>query len=68
MSLRSSRFKVPFSVSLGMIHGASLALNVALVPAILAGLFSGRWLIGRIPQRVFEGLLLLFAAVRLLLV
>lgn len=51
-----------------MIHGASLALNVALVPAILAGLFSGRWLIGRIPQRVFEGLLLLFAAVRLLLV
>jgi len=64
-------FKVPFSVSLGVIHGSSLTLNAALVPAILAGLFSGRWLIGRIPQRVFEGLLLLFAAgaaVRLLLV
>jgi len=64
-------FKVPFSVSLGVIHGSSLALNAVLVPAILAGLFAGRWLIGRIPQRAFEGLLLLFAvgaAVRLLVV
>ena len=55
-------FKVPFSVSLGVIHGTSLTLNATLVPAILVGLFSGRWLIGRIPQRAFEGLLLVFAA------
>jgi len=55
-------FKVPFSASLGLIYGSSLALNAVLVPAILAGLFAGRWLIGRVSQRVFEGLLLVFAA------
>ena len=55
-------FKVPFSVSLGVIHGSSLMLNAVLVPAILIGLFAGRWLIHRLPQRVFEGLLLAFAA------
>jgi uncharacterized membrane protein YfcA len=56
-------FKVPFSVSLGVIHGSSLALNAAPVPPILIGLFAGRWLMHRIRQRVFEGLLLAFAAI-----
>src|SRR5438105_121797 len=55
--------KVPFSVSLGLIHGSSLVLNALLIPAIMVGLFAGRWLIGRIPQKVFESLLLTFAAV-----
>ena len=55
-------FKVPFSVWLGVIHGSSLTLDAVLVPAVLAGLLCGRWLIGRISQRVFDGVLLLFAA------
>ena len=54
--------KVPFSIGLGLIHGSSLWLNLALVPTIVAGLFSGRWLIGRLPQRAFEALLTVFAA------
>ena len=56
-------FKVPFSAGLGLIHGSSLALNAVLIPAILAGLVGGRWLIQRVPQRVFEGLVLAFAAI-----
>lgn len=56
-------FKVPFSVALGLIHGGTLALNAVLSPAILAGMFIGRWLTAHIPQRFFDGLLLTFAAV-----
>ena len=56
-------FKVPFSVWIGVIHGSSLMLNAVLIPVILAGLFGGRWLIHRIPQRVFEVTMLVFAAV-----
>jgi uncharacterized membrane protein YfcA len=56
-------FKVPFSVALGLIHGGTLLLNAVLSPFIVAGVFAGRWLTGRIPQRLFDGLLLAFAAV-----
>ena len=44
------------------IHGSTLALNAILSPAIFAGIFIGRWLTARIPQRLFDGLLLAFAA------
>jgi uncharacterized membrane protein YfcA len=56
-------FKVPFSVNLGLIHASSLLFNLILVPAIVLGTFAGRWLIHRVSQDLFEGLLLLFAAV-----
>jgi hypothetical protein len=55
-------FKVPFSASLGLIHGSSLMLNVVLIPAIVVGLLSGHWLLRHVSQRVFEALLLAFAA------
>ena len=54
-------FKVPFSLALGLIHGQTLLLNLALVPAIAAGLVGGRWIIRHVPQRVFDVLLLAFA-------
>ena len=54
--------KVPFSYDLGVIHGGNLLLNAALIPAIISGLFLGRWLVTRIPQRLFDGLLVAFAA------
>jgi uncharacterized membrane protein YfcA len=55
-------FKVPFSISLGLIRGSTLALNAVLSPAIVAGIFIGRWLTAHIPQRLFDSLLLAFAA------
>jgi uncharacterized membrane protein YfcA len=56
-------FKVPFSLALGLIHGSTLALNAILSPAIVAGIFIGRWLTAHIPQRLFDALLLAFAAI-----
>ena len=55
--------KVPFSVHLGLIHPGTLQFNAVLVPAIGVGLFAGRWCVTRIPQRLFDALLLAFAAV-----
>ena len=56
-------FKIPFSLALGLIHGQTLLLNVALIPAILVGQWLGRALTQRIPQQLFDGLLLAFAAI-----
>jgi uncharacterized membrane protein YfcA len=56
-------FKIPFSLALGLIHGGTLLLNLLLSPLIVAGLFAGRWLTARIPQRTFDLLLLAFAGV-----
>lgn len=56
-------FKVPFSVWLGLIHGSTLFFNLILVPAIVLGLALGGWLTHRIPQRLFDSLMLAFAAV-----
>lgn len=63
-------FKVPFSVALDLIHGGTLRLNLVLAPAIVTGVLGGGWIVRRIPQRVFDALLLAFAgaaALRLLL-
>jgi hypothetical protein len=55
-------FKVPFSAGLGLITPRTLALNAVLVPGIAIGLLFGRWLIQRVPQKLFNQLLLAFAA------
>lgn len=56
-------FKIPFSAKLGLIHQSTLTLNLIMVPVILVGFLFGRWLIKKVPQRLFDTLLLLFAAV-----
>ena len=61
--------KIPFSVQLGLITPATLAFNALLIPAIAAGLFLGRAVVARLPQRLFDSLVLFFAvlaALRLL--
>jgi uncharacterized membrane protein YfcA len=63
-------FKVPFSASLGLINGASLALNLLLAPGVIGGTFAGRWLLGKINQALFEWLMIVFSllgALRLVL-
>ena len=47
----------------GVIRTDTLALNLILVPAVFAGVAIGRWLTHRVPQRLFDGLLLGFAVV-----
>jgi uncharacterized membrane protein YfcA len=61
--LNINAFKVPFSIGLGLIHGETILLNALLIPAIMAGLLAGRWLTRHIPQRIFDLLLLAFAAI-----
>ena len=55
--------KVPFSAGLGLIGPQTLSLNLVLLPVVLTGIAIGRWLTHRVPQRLFDGLLLAFAAV-----
>ena len=40
---------------------ASIGLNLALFPGILIGVYLGRWLLPRIPQRGFEAVVLILA-------
>ena len=56
-------FKLPFSAGLGLIRSNTLLLNVVLLPAVMVGVFSGRWIVHRLPQRVFDLLMLAFAAI-----
>lgn len=68
--LMMNLFKFPFMVDLGLVNHASLALNLILAPAVIVGTIVGRWLLGRIDQRLFENVALgltLFAGVRMFL-
>jgi uncharacterized protein len=56
-------FKIPFSYNMGLINFDTLAVNAVFAPAVLPGMWLGRWLIQRIPQRIFDGLLLALTAV-----
>lgn len=56
-------FKVPFMVNLGLINAASFWLNLALLPAVLAGTWLGRRLLAKIDQRVFENIALALSVV-----
>lgn len=46
--------KLPFSIGLGLITPSSLAMDLFLVPVVVAGAFCGRWLANRISQRLFD--------------
>lgn len=62
--------KVPFSYQLGLIGSSSLRFNLVLVPAVVVGIFLGKRLLDKIPQKLFEELALGFAilaAIRLVL-
>ena len=41
----------------------SLSFNAFMFPAILVGVFVGKWLLPRIPQKAFEGAVLLLTAI-----
>ncbi|UFU06392.1 sulfite exporter TauE/SafE family protein [Ruania halotolerans] len=50
--------KLPFSVGLGLITGPILVMDLALVPAVVVGAFTGRWLVSRMNQVLFERLVI----------
>jgi uncharacterized membrane protein YfcA len=55
--------KVPFSLQLGLISGSTLTFNVLMLPCIVGGLFLGRHLVARLPQKWFDSLVLVLALV-----
>lgn len=54
--------KIPFSLNLGLITVDSISLNLLLAPFVLLGLICGRAIIHRIPQKLFDSLLLALTA------
>ena len=55
-------FKLPFSAGMGLIRNDTLLLGAILFPAALIGVLGGRWIVHRLPQRVFDLMMLAFAA------
>ncbi|MDO8837121.1 MAG: sulfite exporter TauE/SafE family protein [Vicinamibacterales bacterium] len=53
--------KVPFGVQLGLINPGSLALNACLIPAVLAGLWSGKRIVECVAPDVFQKVVLGFS-------
>jgi uncharacterized membrane protein YfcA len=59
--------KVPIYAWHGMITRRSLVFDVFMVPAVLLGSVSGRWLVNRIPQKVFEACVVALTALSTLM-
>jgi uncharacterized membrane protein YfcA len=69
--------KLPLFIVLGILHPdspmitrASLLFDLCMFPLILLGVLLGRWVLTRIPQRVFDVLVLILAgaaAIKLLM-
>ncbi|WP_366181196.1 sulfite exporter TauE/SafE family protein [Actinomyces timonensis] len=55
--------KLPFSIALGIIHADALALVAILIPAVLVGALAGRLLADRMPQRVFDPVVMVLTIV-----
>ena len=55
--------KVPFSVGLGVITVPGLLIDLVLVPAVVLGALSGRWLAVRLNQTLFERLVIVFTVI-----
>ena len=55
--------KIPFSFGLGLIDLQTLMVNLVFAPFIPLGMLVGKWLIQRVPQKLFDSFLLAFTAV-----
>jgi len=54
--------KVPFLVYLGLINASSAALNLWMIPAVAAGAWFGFTVLPKIPQKLFQAIVLACAA------
>ncbi len=53
--------KVPLNARLALITPDSLLENARLFPAVVLGIFSGKWLIRHVPQAAFEWMIVVFS-------
>ncbi|MHB9130549.1 MAG: sulfite exporter TauE/SafE family protein [Armatimonadota bacterium] len=54
--------KVPIYASQGMFTRSSLLIDLYILPAILVGVFAGKWMLPRISQKAFESTVVVLAA------
>ena len=55
--------KVPFGAQLDLINGESLLINLKVAPAVVIGVFGGRWLVHKVPQKQFEWMVVIFSII-----
>lgn len=55
--------KVPFSIGLGLITVPGVLLDLVLAPLVILAAVVGRWLAGRLNQKLFEQLVIVFTVV-----
>ena len=48
--------KLPFSIQLGFVNRETLSLNLYLIPMVLLGLASGRAMVKRVSQKLFDNI------------
>ena len=53
-------FKVPFNAQLEIITVETLKLDLVLLPGVLVGIFAGKHLVSKIPQKAFNHLIVAF--------
>lgn len=57
--------KVPIYIWFGLFSAESLLFDAMMAPLVIAGGFAGLWLIHRVPQRVFEWLVVVLTSISL---
>ena len=55
--------KIPIYLWHGLISRESLTFDLLVVPAVILGAVTGRWIVYRIPQRVFDLLVIALTAI-----
>ncbi len=55
--------KIPFNIDAGILSVRTLQIDLALAPAALLGIWAGRHIVMRIPQRAFDAILLVFSLI-----
>ena len=58
--------KVPIYLQHGLFSRESLIFDALMAPVVIAGGFAGLWLIHRVPQPVFEWLVVVLTTVSLI--
>jgi uncharacterized membrane protein YfcA len=55
--------KMPIYVAYGLVSRTSLLFDLLMVPAVICGGLGGLWIVRRMPQRVFETLVIVLTAI-----
>ncbi len=61
--LLTNLIKLPLLGGISLITADSLLINLKLAPIVVLGVFLGKWLLKRVPQKVFSYLIIVFAII-----